>query len=1350
MTNGENTSLFQDFNYVHDNSDIRNWIIHNQKLFVAFGESHSSSMMYEVDLVLQKLICTGNCSKVVGNNPFIFNGEIYYFSSYGGLLFKYDEDGGPYTAMREIKKAKNLHITNVFNLDDDKLFILGKNSIGYLNNEEDTIYVIKEFHVGIYDDIEMGSVGKVGNKLLFTVRIDYNGWQEDTDELWLSDGTPEGTEMLKSFNWNRHQSGSAMMDFVEMGGKIYFAGNANQHGLWVTDGTVEGTRIQKSLEVWKGSYYNPRMTKYGNKLYFQTSSNYLAIYEPALDQLFILQNDLQELQFKGGTGGIFFFTSKKDFKTLLWMDKPQPLASFSDPLGGSVVFKTVQKDSCSWIVFQIKNVGREPLFFSEIFLTGSPFFLEKSFPESINPGASHSFKVFFFPADSGYFKGSLIINTNDRTNPTIRVGLEGSATEKDKNLDYACYDLVLSNKLFAPSNHKKVSISNDKVSENNQIGIVVGELFVEGNSNQTFSFSLSTGVGDRDNSFFSINGNQLFLNKTVDYEIDHLLTLKITATNSLESHTNHLLIKVLDVNEWGIEASCGYRTEDLGSPIADAAYVNNSSIIAVGAYNLIIKSDDGGKTWYSISPDLKDSYFRVLFPSQDTGYVCSDYTLLKTLNEGQLWQALYVPLDDDEMIADISFVTGNSGYLLTSRGRLFKTLNGGLHWLFINKIEYDTWNFPTYNRHFHCMTFYDNQHGYIGSSKGIIYKTTNGGLRWDETSTNGMQVADVKSIQLMDKDDVYIRLVNDKIYKSTNGGQNWMPMATEFSDITAVQMVNSMEGYLFTIYSGIYKTNNGGSSWVLAYQQWGKVNKFAVSKDNVGITAVGQSGIWNYGSFGHKLIITGRSNQWETISELEPDDSMAIEWIDEKNGVSRITRYDNYASFYKTSDGGLTWKKILDKPIKLFESMTLPTPNTIIIQAHDSEYNPVTYKTTDGGKTWTSLNNNLQLKCIYLYDEMNGYAGRFYQYGTEVKEFYKTSDGGSTWFHVSNVPFDRARKINFSNSSDGYVESDGKYYITKNGGMTWDRVTFPPSDIEIISYIQTLDQNNWYAKHFQGDIYNSTDGGVTWSTIDRQSIKNNISPIYLDQTHGLGFTRSDLFETFDGGVSWEPFGYSHEDVSDFSFNGNVFLSGRSGMLMKITTEQNPVVAGNIYGDTSIVGDETCEYAAYNISNTRYTWSVQGGKIIRYNDNKILVRWDDTYENTPALTLNSYDKCNVSQSVVLKISFTERRSFTKPVIPEEPMDPEVPLNVVNNDKDEGYLIIPNPAREYADVVWQSHKNPKDIKIEIYNMQGRLLIGANQYIDDNSIRLNLSTISEGFYVIKINDGHTIVSKKILVYR
>lgn len=84
---------------------------------------------------------------------------------------------------------------------------------------------------------------KFGNQLVFAGRTTKYGY-----ELWISDGTLEGTKMIKDI-WPGGSNGITKNDIVVLGNKIFFSANDGTNGyeIWISDGTEEGTKMIKDI-----------------------------------------------------------------------------------------------------------------------------------------------------------------------------------------------------------------------------------------------------------------------------------------------------------------------------------------------------------------------------------------------------------------------------------------------------------------------------------------------------------------------------------------------------------------------------------------------------------------------------------------------------------------------------------------------------------------------------------------------------------------------------------------------------------------------------------------------------------------------------------------------------------------------------------------------------------------------------------------------------------------------------------------------------------------------------------------------------------------------------------------------
>ena len=101
----------------------------------------------------------------------------------------------------------------------------------------------------------------MGNTLFFTY-FDRSG---DNEELWKSDGTPEGTQLVKDIrpetriNGAPVNFGSDPENLIDVNGTLFFTADDGVNGreLWKSDGTPEGTQLVKNIRP-EGSNSNSK------------------------------------------------------------------------------------------------------------------------------------------------------------------------------------------------------------------------------------------------------------------------------------------------------------------------------------------------------------------------------------------------------------------------------------------------------------------------------------------------------------------------------------------------------------------------------------------------------------------------------------------------------------------------------------------------------------------------------------------------------------------------------------------------------------------------------------------------------------------------------------------------------------------------------------------------------------------------------------------------------------------------------------------------------------------------------------------------------------------------------------
>lgn len=122
-------------------------------------------------------------------------------------------------------------------------------------------------------DSDPESLLVVGDELLFSAEDAFGG-----RELWRSDGTAAGTTRVRDVAAGTRNGLAALSSINEgpaavFGGKLYFVADDGDSGaeLWVSDGTADGTVIVKDIQPGSGGSEPQHLTVAGGKLFFSAN-----------------------------------------------------------------------------------------------------------------------------------------------------------------------------------------------------------------------------------------------------------------------------------------------------------------------------------------------------------------------------------------------------------------------------------------------------------------------------------------------------------------------------------------------------------------------------------------------------------------------------------------------------------------------------------------------------------------------------------------------------------------------------------------------------------------------------------------------------------------------------------------------------------------------------------------------------------------------------------------------------------------------------------------------------------------------------------------------------------------------
>ena len=238
-------------------------------------------------------------------------------------------------------------------------------------------------------------------------------------------------------------------------------------------------------------------------------------------------------------------------------------------------------------------------------------------------------------------------------------------------------------------------------------------------------------------------------------------------------------------------------------------------------------------------------------------------------------------------------------------------------------------------------------------------------------------------------------------------------------------------------------------------------------------------------------------------------------------------RHKESGGFFKTTDGGRTWKEAEQLKGDGIHSLTQSSKDPDLLLAGT---NKGVWRSTDAGEHWEQLNTsatpgliNVESLAVDPRDTNVIYAGTWYLP-------YKTTDGGKTWNITKSGIIDDsdifAIEIDDREPDHIIASACSGIYETRNAGGSWRKVNGIPSQSRRTrSILQNPGRpDTIYAGTTEG-FWMSTNGGADWKvTTSRQIFEVNaiaVHPSNPDVVY-IGTNNYGVMVSRDGGRNFAP------------------------------------------------------------------------------------------------------------------------------------------------------------------------------------------------------------------------------------
>jgi photosystem II stability/assembly factor-like uncharacterized protein len=358
--------------------------------------------------------------------------------------------------------------------------------------------------------------------------------------------------------------------------------------------------------------------------------------------------------------------------------------------------------------------------------------------------------------------------------------------------------------------------------------------------------------------------------------------------------------------------------------------------------------------------------------------------------------------------------------------------------------------------------------------------------------TRGGRVTTVTGVPSQ-KNTFYMGVASGGVFRTTDAGGHWVPItdgkvpvgstgsiAVAESDPNVIYLGTGSDGLRSNVSTGrgVYKTTDGGNTWSFM-------------------------GLYNTGNTGGVRI--------------HPKDPNTV-WV---AAIGDVFKPNPERGIYKTSDGGKNWRQVLkisDSTGASDVELNPADPNIVYAWMARAERKPWTiisgareggfYKSTDGGETWKKITNGLPTGLIGKGNIAVTAANpnRVFALVEALPNpgFYRSDDAGETWQLMNPASQMLTRPFYYTtlaadptNANVVYGGSEG-FFKSVDGGATWQNFPTPHGDNHDM-WINPTDGNTMIQSN-DGGATVSTDGGRTWSTQNNQPTAEMYG-VFLDNSY---------------------------------------------------------------------------------------------------------------------------------------------------------------------------------------------------------------------------------------------------------
>lgn len=348
------------------------------------------------------------------------------------------------------------------------------------------------------------------------------------------------------------------------------------------------------------------------------------------------------------------------------------------------------------------------------------------------------------------------------------------------------------------------------------------------------------------------------------------------------------------------------------------------------------------------------------------------------------------------------------------------------------------------------------------------------GLKWRSIGpafTSG-RIADIK-VNPKNFSEYYVAVASGNIWKTINRGTTFEPIFDSYGAYSigclAIDPENPNVIWAGTgennhqralgYGDGIYKSNDAGKSWQnMGLKDSRQIGQIAIDPRNTNIVFVAAEGsVWGPGGDRGLYKTSDGGKTWKKVLEISKNTGVNNVIIDLKNpdimyATSEQRRRHTFtkisggpeSAVYKSSDAGETWEKIMEGLPKvdiggMGIDISPANPDYIYLSIEAQDEKSGFFRSVNRGATWERMSD--QFASGQYFNEI--YCDPKNPEKVFLMDVYSkvTLDGGKTWKNIGNENRhvdDHAMWINPKNNSNFIIGGDGGIYESFDNGSTFD------------------------------------------------------------------------------------------------------------------------------------------------------------------------------------------------------------------------------------------------------------------------------------------------------------------------